>query len=370
MKEIYFNAIIYNSGNLIKGSLVAENGFVSDILPQDTVLPEGKLHNLNGAYIVPAFIDTHIHGFGGYGTDSFKAEDLLEMSYLLAKNGVCAFMPTIYPNTPEVMLKNIKALIPAFGKEKGAKILGFHLEGPFISPEKLGVMKPQSAAKPDLDLIKNLYEAAEGKISALTLAPELENIDKIVNFCLDNNILPQAGHTNATYKQMLNGSAMGIHHATHLFNAMRVISHREPGAAGAVILTDKFSYELICDGVHVCPEIVKMVLQLKHPQDLVLVTDALKPAGTQGGLANGEEVKLEGGVFKRCADGVVAGSALTMLKGIKNLIDWGLDLPHAIEASSVNPSRIHKLNFGTLASGERAYFNIIDKDFNLLETVL
>ena len=244
------------------------------------------------------------------------------------------------------------------------------MEGPFISPEKLGVMKPEAASKSDLNLMNNLYEAAQGKISALTLAPELENIDKIVKFCLDNRILPQAGHTNATYKQMLNGAAMGIHHATHLFNAMRGISHREPGAAGAVILTDKFSYELICDGVHVCPEIVKMVKRLKNPQDLVLITDALKPAGTQGGLANGEEVKLESGVFKRCCDGVVAGSALTMLKGFKNLIDWDFTLPHAMQAAAENPARVHRLNFGTLSSGQRAYFNIIDKDLNLLETVL
>lgn len=370
MKKIYFNANVWQNGEFIKGSLVEENGFVVSVLPEGELLPEGEKHNLNGAYIIPAFIDTHIHGFGGYGTDSFKAEDLLKMSELLGKNGVCAFMPTIYPNTPEIMLKNIKALMPAFGKETGAKILGFHLEGPFISPEKLGVMKPEAAAKADLTLMNKLYEAAQGKISALTLAPELENIDKIVKFCLDNNILPQAGHTNATYKQMLNGASMGIHHATHLFNAMRGISHREPGAAGAVILTDKFSYELICDGVHVCPEIVKMLKRLKNPQDLVLITDALKPAGTQGGLANGQEVKLEGGVFKRCSDGVVAGSALTMLKGFKNLVDWGFSLPQALQAAAENPARVHRLNFGTLSSGQRAYFNIIDKDLNLLKTVL
>ena len=294
MKKIYFNGIICRGGESFKGCLVAENGIIISVLPESAPIPEGEKHNLNGNYIIPAFIDTHIHGWGGYGTDSFNAEDLLKMSEVLCKNGVCAFMPAIYPNVPEIMLKNIKALVPALGKEKGAKILGFHLEGPFISPEKLGVMKPDAATKADLGLMHKLYQAAQGKIAALTLAPELENIEKIVNFCLDNNILPQAGHTNATYKQMLNGAAMGIHHATHLFNAMRGISHREPGAAGAVILTDKFSYELIADGVHVCPEIIKMVLRLKPLQDLVLITDALKPAGTQGGLANGEDVKLEG----------------------------------------------------------------------------
>ena len=370
MKQIYYNAKICQEGKIIKGAMVTENAFISAVLPEGETLPQGERYNLNGAYITPAFIDTHIHGCGGYGTDSFKAEDLLEMSKLLAKEGVCAFAPTLYPNPPEVMLKNIKALLPAFGKETGAKILGFHLEGPFISPDKLGVMKPASAAKADLNLMRSLCEAAEGKIFAVTLAPELENIGSVINFCLEHNILPQAGHTNATYGQMLNGAQSGVHHATHLFNAMRGISHREPGAAGAVILTDKFSFELIADGVHVCPEIVKMVLRLKKPQDLVLITDALKPAGTQGGLANGEEVKLEGGCFKRVSDGVTAGSALTMLKGFKNLVSWGLDIAQAAQAAAGNPARIHKLDFGELSSGKRAYFNIIDKDLNLLKTVM
>lgn len=369
MKQIYTNAKICSCGEMISGSLVVENGLIDSIIPQGGVLPQGAVKDVGGVYIMPVFIDSHIHGFGGHGTDIFDPKEMLYMSEFLAKAGVGGFMPTIYPNTPDIMLKNIKALTPLIGQEKGAKIIGLHLEGPFISPKKLGVMKPEAAAKPDLDLMQVLYEAAEGKIAAVTLAPELEGIEKIVKFCLDKGIVAQAGHTDASYSQMLAAAEMGIHHATHLFNAMRGLAHRDPGAAGGVILNDKFSFEIIADGVHVCPEIVNMVLRLKKPESVVLVSDALSPAGTEGGLANGEEVILSGGVFRRKADNVVAGSALSMLKGVENLSKWGLTLEQASAAASDNPARLHKLDFGILASGRPAYFNIIDNNFKLLETV-
>ncbi len=370
MRKIYSNAKICRGGECFDGALVTENGFIADVLRRPENLPEGEVKDLKGAYITPVFVDTHIHGFGGHGTDLFDAEEILLMSEALAKEGVGAFLPTIYPNVPEAMIKNIKSAVPLIGKEKGAKIIGLHLEGPFISPKKLGVMKPEAAAKPDINLMKALYDASEGKISAVTLAPEREGIEEIVEFCLAHNIVPQAGHTDASCKEMLKGAEMGIRHATHLFNAMRDIGHRDPGAAGAVVLTDKFSFELIADGVHVCPEIVRMVTRLKKPEDFVLVTDALSPAGTKGGKANGEEVLLQGGVFRRVSDGVVAGSALTMLKGMENLSKWGLGIGGAAMAASETPARLHKLDFGFLQSGARAYFNIIDNNFKLLETVM
>ena len=369
MKKIYANAKICQGGECFAGALVTENGFIDEVLREPCVLPSGETRDLKGAYIMPVFIDTHIHGFGGHGTDLFDSREVLLMSEFLSREGVGAFMPTIYPNEPEIMLKNIRAVTPLIGREKGAKIIGLHIEGPFISPKKLGVMKPEAAAKPDINLMKALYDAAEGKIAAMTLAPEVDGIEEIINFCLEHNILPQAGHTDASYKEMLKGAQMGLRHATHLFNAMRDISHREAGAAGAVVLTDKFSFEFIADGVHVCPEIASMVIRLKKPSDFVLVTDALSPSGTKGGKANGEDVALEGGVFRRVKDGVVAGSALTMLKGVENLSKWGLGPGGAAMAASENPARLHKLDFGFLQSGARAYFNIIDNNFKLLETV-
>ena len=347
MDKIYSNALICQGGKIIEGSLAVKGGFVADIIPEGGALPEGEIKDVKGNYIMPVFIDTHTHGFGGYGTDCLDGRELLKMSELLAKNGVGGFAPTIYPNEPKAML---------------------HIEGPFISPKKLGVMKPEAAAKPDLDLMKAVYEAARGKICAMTLAPELDGIGKIIDFCLERGIIPQVGHTDASYKEVL---AYGkLSHATHLFNAMRGIGHRDPGAAGAALLEGNFSFEIIADGVHVCPEIVKMALNLKEKSKIILVTDALRPAGTQGGLANNEEVSLEGGVFRRVSDGVVAGSALTMLKGAANLSKWGMGFGGAAMAAAENPARLHKLDFGILQSGKRAYFNIIDKDFNLLETVM
>lgn len=368
MDKIYANALICQGGKIIEGSLAVKDGFIDEIIPAGGVLPEGEVKDVKGNYLMPVFIDTHIHGFGGYGTDCLDGSELLKMSELLAKNGVGAFAPTIYPNEPKAMIKNIEAMAEYIGREKGAKIMGLHIEGPFISPKKLGVMKPEAAAKPDLNLMKAVYEAAGGKICAMTLAPELDGIEKIIDFCLERGIIPQVGHTDASYNEVL--ASGKLNHATHLFNAMRGIGHRDPGAAGAALLEGGFSFEIIADGVHVCPEIVKMALSLKDKSKVILVTDALRPAGTQGGLANNEEVSLRGGVFRRVSDGVVAGSALTMLKGAENLSKWGMGFGGAAMAAAENPARLHKLDFGMLQSGKRAYFNIIDKDFNLLETVM
>lgn len=368
MNKIYSNALICEGGRIIEGALSVKDGFVSDIIPAGGALPKGENKDLNGSYIMPVFIDTHIHGFGGYGTDCLDGKELLKMSELLLRSGVGAFAPTIYPNEPKAMIKNIEAMAEYIGREKGAKIIGLHIEGPFISPKKLGVMKPEAAAKPDLDLMKAVYEASGGKICAMTLAPELEGIEKIIDFCLGRGIIPQAGHTDASYQEVL--ASGKLRHATHLFNAMRGIGHREPGAAGAALLSGDFSFEIIADGVHVCPEIVKMALSLKDKSKVFLVTDALRPAGTRGGFANGEEVSLKGGVFRRTSDGVVAGSALTMLKGAENLSEWGMGAGGAAMAAAENPARMYNLDFGVLKPGKRARFNIISKDFKLLETII
>ena len=331
-----------------------------------------KIINVNGAYIAPGFIDTHIHGIGGFGTDDQSPSSILKMSEILAQYGVTSFIPTLYSGKEDLLIKGIKSILKAMGKEKGAKILGIHLEGPFISPERLGVQTPDSISPVDLDLMQRLYKASKGHIINMTVAPELKNMRELALYCIEKNINLQAGHTNATYKNMVEGMQVRILHTTHLFNAMSRIHHRDPGAVGAVFIHPEISCELICDGIHVDPNLIKLLVDIKPHDKLVLVTDSLKPTKQKADklFANNEEVYLDK-CFYRKSDNVIAGSALTMIDGVKNLVSWGLSHEQAIKMASTNPANIHKIpNKGQIAPGYDADLVVFNEDFHIIYTLI
>ena len=185
------NIRLITTDKILSGyGIFVQNGKIVTIYPQDQ-RPQTELALLNGhqAYAIPGLIDLHIHGFAGHGPELGTPEELLLMSDELAKQGVTAFCPTLYCAKPEEMEKLLVRLAPALGKETGAKIIGFHLEGPFISPAKPGVMKPQDIAPANVQVLERLYQAAQGHIAAMTFAPELKNIGPIIEFCKSKHIL-------------------------------------------------------------------------------------------------------------------------------------------------------------------------------------
>ena len=334
--------------------------------------PDAEFIDLQGAYVSPGFIDTHIHGIGGYGTDDLSTNSILKMSEKLVHYGVTSFIPTLYSAPKAELIKGIRAVVEAMGKEKGARILGIHLEGPFISPERLGVQTSESLSPVDIDLMEELWEASEGKIINMTVAPELKHMRELALNAISKGIVLQAGHTNATYEQMVEGMQARIMHVTHLFNAMSRMHHRDPGAVGAVFIHPEISCEIIADGIHINPNIIKFLLRCKPIDRLVLVTDSLKPTEQKKKplFANGEEVYLDE-CFYRKSDNVIAGSAMTMLKGVKNLVSFGLTLEQAIQMASANPARIMKQeHLGLIAPGYDADITVFDKHFNNLYTII
>lgn len=344
-----------------------ETRFKSRQFPEGTIVLD-----MGGAFVSPGFIDTHIHGIEGFGTDDYTKEAILNMSKYLPKYGVTSFIPTLYAAKEAELIKGIKAVTSAMGKESGAQILGIHLEGPFISDERLGVQSPDSVSPVDLELMKRLWKASDGKIVNMTVAPELKNMRQLALFCIEKGIVLQAGHTNATYENMVEGMQVRILHTTHLFNAMSRIHHRNPGAVGAVFIHPEMSCELIADGVHIDPSLIKMLVQFKPIDKLVLVTDSLKPTKQKELplLANGEEVYLDK-CFYRKSDNVIAGSALTMIDGVQNLVSWGLSHDQAIRMASTNPAQImKKTNKGQIAPGYDADLVIFDKNFAIIGTVI
>ncbi len=331
-----------------------------------------KFIDIEQNYIAPGLMDTHIHGIGGFGTDDMSPDSILKMSEILPRYGVTSFIPTLYSAPKKKMIKAIKAVVSAMGKETGAKILGLHLEGPFISPDRLGVQSADSLSPVNIELMKDFLKASKGKIINMTVAPELKGMRELALFCVSKGIVLQAGHTNATYEQMVEGMQVRILHTTHLFNAMSRMHHRDPGAVGAVFIHPEMSCELIADGIHINPEFIKFLLRCKPLDKLVLVTDSLKTTKQKKlpFIANGDEVYLDK-CFYRKSDNVIAGSALTMIDGVKNLVSFGLTLEQAIQMASANPAKImRREHLGLIAPGYDADLVVFDKDFKIKYTII
>lgn len=372
----FYNAEVYTGlAHFANSAVFVEEGYIRDIFNSDRIsqkkFPEGtEFFDLKGAILAPGFIDTHIHGFYGYGVEDNSAESILKMSDHLAQYGVTTFLPTIYPQPLDKMLSIISSCASAMGKEQGAKIAGLHLEGPFISPKRLGVQIADNLQTPSIEVMQKLMDAAQGRIVNMTVAPELKGMHELALFCENHGVVLQAGHTDANYQNMLEGMQVGIMHATHFFNAMSPMHHRDPNAVGAILVNREYSAEIIADGLHVHPDLMKLLFRDKPFEKIVLVTDALKPTEQKIGelFANGEAVYLdETGLFHRKEDNVIAGSSLTMIKGVENLVKLGgLSLQNAILMSSHNPARIMKIkNKGTILPGYDADIVIFDKDYQI-----
>lgn len=372
------NATVLNGYSMMKNCAVLikqnkiidvfnETRFAQKTFKADTMFIDAK-----GAYVAPGLIDTHIHGIGGFGTDDYSINSILQMSEILPQYGVTSFIPTLYAAKREELLKGIRAIVEAMGQEKGARILGIHLEGPFLSPERLGVQTPDSLSPVDLNLMEELWNASEGHIINMTVAPELKHMRELALYCLSKGIILQAGHTNATYAQMVEGMQVRILHVTHLFNAMSRMHHRDPGVVGAVFIHPELSCEVIADGIHINPDIIKFLLTCKSLDKIVLVTDSLKPTKQKKKplIANGEEVYLDK-CFYRKSDNVIAGSALTMIDSVRNIVSYGFTIEQAVRMASTNPARIMRQeHLGLVAPGYDADLVIFNKNLNILYTTI
>jgi N-acetylglucosamine-6-phosphate deacetylase len=354
-------------------SVLVEDGLIADVFSekrfeQRRFSAETRMIDVDGASIVPGLIDTHIHGFGGYGTDDATTEAVLEMSKLLAQYGVTAFNPTLYPTPEAEMLSAVKNTAAAMGKETGARIMGLHLEGPFLSPERLGVQKPETLHTVDIPLMEKLWEAAEGRIVNMTVAPEIKGMRELALFCIKKGIVLQAGHTDAKYENMVEGMQAGILHSTHLFNAMSKLDHRNPNAVGAILIHPEMSCEIIADGCHGHPDVFKLLQRDKPIDKIVLVTDGLKPTTQEKGpfFANNEEVTYHDGMFHRKIDDVIAGSGLTMIKGIQNLVSFGFSLEDAVKTATFNPANVMRYTGqGAIVPGRLGDLTVFDKNFTI-----
>lgn len=368
------NATVLTGFSMMKNCAVyIKDGKIADVyneerFRQKKFAEKVKVIDVGGAYIIPGFIDTHIHGSGGFSTDDGDYKSILALSEFLADFGITSFIPTIGATPEKELKRKIKAVLQAMGKEKGAQILGMHLEGPFLSPQRIGGQLAEGISPVDMPLMKRIWRASKGKIINMTVAPELTNMRELALYCIEKGIVLQAGHTDATYDHMIEGMQVNIMHATHIFNAMRPLHHREPGVVGAILIHPELSCEFIGDGVHAHPHLIRLLMQSKPVDKLVLITDALKYAHT---VVPANLDFYFDRCFKRKADDVLIGSGITMYDGFCNLLQFGVSLENAVKMASTNPAAIMKqIGKGMVIPGYDADLVVLDEKFNIIHTVI
>ena len=314
--------------------------------------------------IIPGFIDLHCHG--GSGFDVMEGINSIEkMSNYHLNHGTTSIMPTTWTNTFEETYKALEGFNEIL--KFNSNILGIHLEGPFINPNKLGA-QPNFTQTPSEEFIKNILEIA--KIKIITLAPEIEGMDKFINFLSNLNIKIQFGHTLADYKsceKYMNENEIGF---THLYNAMSGNNHRKPGVLSAALQKGKYA-EIICDNIHVSEQSIKIAK--KCISGLYAITDSINASGLKDGeyiFAKNNIVKEKNSV-KIKNDNTLAGSIITMDKTFKNLINMNFSIEEAVELTSFNAARYLKSsNIGKLEKGYLSNILVLDKQLNLIDIYL
>jgi len=356
--------------------VLIEDGLIAAVASQEEMaLPAGRHVALPECTLAPAFFDVHIHGCAG--RDSMEATEpaLSTMGRFLAGRGVGAYCATTVTAPLDTLLRSLSGLANLMPKPiEGARPVGIHLEGPFLSPHKKGAHPESKLLTPSVAAFDRLWQAAEGTIRVMTIAPELPGAEETIAHAAKLGVRISLGHSNADNEAARRGVRAGGVTATHTFNAMRAFDHRDPGILGEVLTNDALFAEIICDGMHVDPTAVRLFWKAKGADRAMLMTDAMAGTGMGDGryLLGELEVRVVNG---RCVIGenTLAGSTLTMDRAVRNFMAFtGAGLPETIGLATKNPARMAGLDdrIGALAPGRSADIAVLSAKNEVVETFL
>ncbi len=366
------NAKAFINGEFHEGTdLVISDGKIAAI-GQGLAVESGEVVDLKGDLLLPGFVDVHIHAF--MGQDTMNGEEAVRhMSRELKKFGVAAFLPTTMSASPEdtlAALRGIKAVMDR-PEPDGAIVLGAHMEAPYLEESKAGAQLKQYFTLPDEESWKAYAGEYEGIVRMITMAPEKEGALPFIKRLTDSGITVSIGHTAANAETVHAAADHGATHVTHTFNAQTPLNHRAPGVPGAAMVDDRLACEVISDGIHLHPDIVRMIMRCKGNRLTVAITDAMEAAGMPDGKyqLGGQDVFVKEGAA-RLADGTLAGSTLTMVRAFQNLIRFGATPEDAAIMTTRTPAQsIGNEEVGEIELGAPAIFARFDAEYRFVGTI-
>jgi N-acetylglucosamine-6-phosphate deacetylase len=354
------------------GEIVVEDGRIAAV--RQPTRDDGVV-DLGRRPVLPGYIDLHVHGGGGAQCNTDDPEEVLSMARFHASHGTTAMLATTVAASIEELEAALVSIANCTSRGGGAAVLGAHLEGPFISPRRPGAMDPAVFIDPDERSLQRLLGAGAGAVRMMTMAPELPGAMDMIRVLAGAEIIVSLGHSDATYDEARTAVDAGARCATHTFNAMPPLHHREPGLLGAVLDIDELTCELICDGIHVHPAALRLAFRAKGLMRSTLVTDAMQAAGMPDGeyRLGGATVTVSSGRAEIAGGGSIAGSTLTMDAAVANAVRFlGISLQQAAVLASGNPARLLGLDQrkGAIAPGFDADLTILDHDLRACGTVV
>jgi len=372
MKYIVNGDVYTPSGVVHNGVVGIHQGTIAVVGTGDTaaLADEATLIDAAGLRVIPGLIDLHIHG--AHGIEVLMG-DLATFAAYLPEHGITACLPTLPALSPQDTLAAL-AHVAGFiaHPPAGARLLGVHMEGPYVSPKQCGALDPNAMRPFSWDEFVQIQTTFPGLVKLMTVAPEIPPILDYIPRLLATGLVLSVGHSNATYEEVQAAIALGLNHATHTYNAMRPFLHREPGVVGAVLLNPQIVAQIIADGEHVHPGAIRLLLAAKGVDYVCLVSDALSPAGLPPGVydALGYSV-ISDGKAARLARGTLAGAIILSDQGLSNLVNRvGLSFAEALRCATAVPARVLGLNAGRIVPGADADIVLMDEEFRVQATLV
>lgn len=373
MTTVVRGGTVLTPGRTLAGhEVVLEGTRIAEVRPARTGPATGEVVDAAGGWIVPGFVDVHVHGGGGHDVMDATPQALEALSSTLARHGVTSFLATTVTAERARTTAALATVAAAAESLAGARLLGTHLEGPYLAAAHRGAQNKDELRLPDLPEYAEWFDT--GTVRLVTLAPELDGALELIASGTAKGVRFSAGHSGASETELHAALDAGLRHATHAFNGMPSLHHRQPGLLGAILTDDRVRAELIADGVHVHPTVMDLLVRVKGPERVMLVSDAMRAAGMPDGTyeLGGQRVTMQAGVC-RTTEGGLAGSTLTLDRAVRNLVHrvgvaWG----DAVTMATASPADALDRgdDLGRLAVGHRADVTVLDAQGHVRTTIV
>ncbi len=370
--KVFKNATVYVDGEGLK---ICDVAFDSDIRVIGNNVKGEEIVLPKGAIVLPGFIDQHIHGAGGSDGMDGTIENISTIANTVASEGTTSFLVTTMTQSVENITNALRAVKTYCNDEKttGARVVGVHLEGPFIAKSHKGAQPEEYVQEPNIDVFKAYNEASGNRIKIVTLAPEVEGAETFISYLTSQHIVSSIGHTAAGCQDIQKAIEMGANNVTHTYNAQTALHHREIGVVGSAMLFDELNCELIADTIHVSVPAMRLLVKNKPADKISLITDAMRAKGLPDGVSElgGQTVYVKNGEA-RLADGTLAGSVLRMNRAIQNMVEKvGVPFAQAVDYATKNPAKMLGIDdkVGSIRVGKKADFTVLNENYDVVLTV-